>query len=478
MKINLPEFARHHKETWIGIFALLSIFAIYFLLHTKYYVYYVDDTWFVSEAYHYVSTGKTEDVLFRTPDAPDRVLLFGKTFFYIYGRFFAAAGWTKSNAHILSSIFIWLSAGLWFLIARQLNFSGQLQKLFPLSILIFPAFFSAANIARPDALIFFLSTLTFLLFLKRLYFLSGFALLISLECHLMGMTGFFYILSYVIFERKTFLSNKQKLIGSIAFFLTGTALGAFYYYSLHKVDFSFEKLRTVLSLKKEMSDFKFGFIIRYFVRDFWYRHVWELLLIITSAGLFIKNRLWRYQPFVTVFLPVMIVSSFVASRPNPNYMLFVYPAFLLLIFYTFEKLQMIHKLLWCAGSALVVLYGCHYLFNRSFDFQAVVTETRKNLPDENLPVIGMPDNWFAVPERVFYPIHSSVKQLPSLGLKEFYLVRNDYIKNRIRNYNSLIAYFQETYDFSLTSRFKAYNHGDVEIYHCRLKHSNPKTAFD
>jgi hypothetical protein len=461
-----------HGGILAAVCALLSILAVYVLLHTRYYIYYVDDCWLVSETYHYMQTGKTEDVLFRRPDAPDRLLLFGKTFFFIYGTFLQWAGWTKSNAHLLSSIFIWLSAGLWFLIARRLNLSRQLQTLLALFVLVFPAFFSAANLARPDALAFFLSSLTFLLFLERHYFLAGLALLISLECHLMGMSGLFYILAYVVFERARSLSDKRESFRSLALFLAGVALGALYYYALHRADFSFARLQTILALKKEMGGFKFGFIVKYFVQRFWYRHVWELLLVAAAVVLFLKHKLWREHTFATVVFPVMIAASYVVSRPNANYMVFIYPAFLLFILQTFEKLDLLRGLRWFAGSALLVLYCGHYIANRSFDFQTVIRETRKSLQNPSLPVVGMPDNWFAVPERTFYPIYPSERRDIRPGLPEFYLIRNDYVANRIRNYKSTVADIEENYDLSLAHRFGAYDRGEVEIYHCRKKNSD------
>ena len=64
-----------NRYVWL---ALAGIILTYILLFTKYYIYYVDDSWFMSRALGYWNLGVTEDFLFRTPDAPDRKLLFEK----------------------------------------------------------------------------------------------------------------------------------------------------------------------------------------------------------------------------------------------------------------------------------------------------------------------------------------------------------------------------------------------------------------
>ena len=218
-----------------------------------------------------------------------------------------------------------------------------------------------------------------------------------------------------------------------------------------------------------MNSFRYGFVAKYFVQYYWYRHAWELLLILAAAVVFVKKRLWRGASFPAIFLPVMIASSFVTSRPNANYMPFVYPAFLVFVYDTFERAGLLRKVLPWVAAALVVLYGGHGWVNRHFDFEAIVAQTRSSLPDASLPVIGMPDNWFVVPEGTFYPIYPSVAYIPDLGLKEFYLVRNDYIGHHSRNYRPLIEWIGAHYDLELVRTFTAFDDQPVEIYHCQAR---------
>jgi len=461
--------ADRRRAAWQTLFALAAALVPYLLLHTRYYRYYIDDAWWVADIHHYFRTGIMEEYLFRTPDAPDRVIIFGKAFFLIYGAFLERAGWTKGNALLLSSLFIWLSAGIWWLIAGRLRLSPALRKLVSLSILVFPAFFSAAHLARPDALVLFLASLTFYVFLRGWHLIAGFFLLVSMEVHLMGVTGFFFILAWVIAERRGLFAGWRLLLRAGGAFALGTFAGVLYYLVLHRGRFSLDLLVTTLTAYQGMNSFRYGFVAKYFVQYYWYRHTWELLLILAAVFVFVKKRLWRGGSFPVVFLPVMLLSSFVTSRPNANYMPLVYPAFLIFVYDTFERAGLLRKLLPCVAAALIVLYGGQWWINRNFDFEAIVAETRSSLPDASLPVIGMPDNWFVVPEGTFYPIYPSVQYIPDLGLKEFYLVRNDYIGHHSRNYRELTDWIAERYELTPVRSFVAYEDQRVEIYHCRSR---------
>jgi len=448
--------------------ALAAAFFLYWLLHQRYYLAYVDDAWCVSQAHFFFGTGKTEDYLFRAPDAPDRVLVFFRTYFYAYGAVLNWLGWTKSNALVLSSLFIWLSAAIWFFICRRLKFSTTLQALIPVSMLLFPAYFSAANLARYDALVFFLSSLSFLCFLSRRYLLTGVFLVIGMECHPIGVAAAFYILAYVVSGRTAFFADRRKPLRVASLFGAGVALGLCYVWWLHP-DLSFQTLGTTLAIDRSMNGFEFGFIVKYFTQSYWYRHAWELPLILGAVALFIRHRLWKRNAFPAIFLVAIIVCSFAIGRANANYMVFGYPAFSVMIFSTFEELRLLGKIVPAIALVLAILYGGHYVLHRDFDFNRITAETRASLVDDKLPVIGMPDNWFAVPEREFYPIYPSVSWIPRLGLSDFYLVRNDYISDQSANYHALIAALHETHDCVPVRHFKAFSDHDVEIFQCSEK---------
>jgi hypothetical protein len=313
----------------------------------------------------------------------------------------------------------------------------------------------------------FLASLTVYLFLRGWHLVAGFFLLVSMEVHLMGVTGLFFILAWVLAERNGAFADWRKLLRAGAAFFVGALAGVLYYLLLHRGRFSLDLLVTTLTAYSGMNSFRYGFVVKYFVQQYWYRHVWELLLILAAAVVLVKNRLWRGGGFPVLFLPVMLVCSFVTSRPNANYMPLVYPAFLVFVYDVFERAGLLRRVLPLVVAALVVLYGGYAWFNRHFDFAAIVAQTRSSLPDASLPVIGMPDNWFVVPEGTFYPIYPSVEYIPDLGLKEFTLVRNDYIGQHSRNYRPFLAWVEANYDCAPVRSFAAGDSRRVEVYRCR-----------
>src|SRR5204863_4195236 len=113
---------------------------------------------------------------------------------------------------------------------------------------------------------------------------------------------------------------------------------------------------------------RFGFIVKYFTRSYWYRDVWELPLIGAALFLYIRHRLWQRHGFIAILLVLAIVESFVVSRPNANYMVFAYPAFSLLMFVTFEERRLLGKLVPAMVAALLAVYGFTYALNRGYDF--------------------------------------------------------------------------------------------------------------
>lgn len=155
---------------------------------------------------------------------------------------------------------------------------------------------------------------------------------------------------------------------------------------------------------------------------------------------FSQAQAWREHTFATVVFPVMIAASYVASRPNADYMVFIYPIFLLFILQTFEKLDLPRGLRWFAGSALLVLYCGHYVGNRSFDSSDGDHRDKKEGRISRRSACLS----FISSAKTTSPIGSQITNRPSPTSK------------RIMTYRS-------------PTHFGAYDRREVEIYHCRKK---------
>ena len=150
-------------------------------------------------------------------------------------------------------------------------------------------------------------------------------------------------------------------------------------------------------------------------------------------------------------------------------MLYFYPSFLLIYFTAFEKLGRLKQFVIFLIITFIVYFGAHYVFNRNYDFQKTLTTTKQHLTDKKIPVIGMPDNWFGLMDRTFYPIYPSYTYIPGYKLKQFYLIRNDYVSHRSNNYYNFMNYVSANYNQQLVTKFNAYENNFVEIYLCTRK---------
>ena len=125
------------------------------------------------------------------------------------------------------------------------------------------------------------------------------------------------------------------------------------------------------------------------------------------------------------------------------------------------------QMLFVAFGALVLMFGIYYgsIFysHRGYDFQRISSKIEQATPKENLPIVGMPDIWFAAQERTFYPMHTH-RDFNRIQLKEFYLVESDFLAHRNRAYQPLVDYFFDNYDQELKSEWIAYQDKPMRVW--------------
>jgi hypothetical protein len=418
----------YKSDYWIIVAFSIAIVLTYFLLHDIYRPNNYDDPGFLSFVYNYFNRGIAHDVVFGSThqDGYSGLVLFGKTCGYLYGSVLSLVGWTRSNSHLISIVLVSLSAFLWYRIIFELKFSLRFALFFPLALLLLEPSFGAANQARSDALCFFLLSLSLLLFIKRAYLLSGFLAMVSFEVHPVGVSTLFYILAVTLARRgtmKTFAKNPAR---SVFAFACGLLLGAGYYYILHRN--ALPLLFTTLARGNKGGFEIIPILTEYFFKTKYYRHIPELILIIGCAGVFIARRYWRKNRLPAFFLLAACAIALVIRRPNFMYMIFLYPAFLLVIFYVFQSAGRLRLIMVMLLIYLIPQYAYVYFQNRDFNFQCYVEKVARVVPDDGLSVIGSPNNWFAFQDRDFYTLDYR-KGIESLDLQEFYLIENDAYRN-------------------------------------------------
>lgn len=407
--ISLNKYKGFYDIILLGIVVIF----VYFIAHGNFRKESIDDVWHMTWIYYFFNDSVPGHVFRPYPG----LLHFFKTQAYIYGPILNMTGWNLSIAHLVSTVFIIASGGVWYFIFSYLNFTKRIAVSCVLLMLLLEPYLFAANLLRADALTFFIASFAFLLFLKEKYLLSGLLCLIGFETHALGLMAFVYIFSYVIFDRSAFLSEKQ-IIKKFTLFMMGCFLGILYYFMLHC-----DNLSTLTSMIDQSSvGITTNYIYKYFFQERYFRHFPELIIIIISFYIFLKRKLYKEHTFILIFLVISIASSFIFRRTISLYMIYIFPAILLMIVFTFEKFKKLKWILLIFVLLLLPQYTYVYYQFHDYDLKAYVEKVANSIPDDGLLVLGNPNSWYAFKDREFreytYTGYADIEE------DEFYIIEN------------------------------------------------------
>jgi len=401
------------KDSIVLILGVTICGFVYYFLHGIYAIYDIDNAWVLSNTYYYLIDNIQYDKVFGAGSG----FYFAKTHAWLYGSILNIFGWELSNARIISTILIWMSALLWFFLLLKMGYSRNIAFAFILLFLILEPNFAAANKARVDALVFFLVSLATFLAVYKAFFISGIVSMVALETHLMGgaMSGI-YVLAYL-------LSNYRAKDKRSAWWLysLGLIIGIFYYLAFHH-----ENLSEILSIVAQATNLKDQvnhYLYAYFFTTKYYRHIPELVVISISCYIFIAKKLYRTEQFVGIFILLVLISTFIIRRPNFHYAIYAYPAFILLIVVVSKYLKHSYLSVALIFAMLLPQYGFVYFKYNHFEFNEYLKVIRKSVPKDDLPVVGYSTHWFAFynENRDFFAINYQ-KDVAQLSLKDFYLI--------------------------------------------------------
>jgi len=453
----------------VVVFTLLA----YSLLHTCYNIYYEDDSWTMSNAWNFINLGVDNDLLFLDQDGAFTGQLFGKIYFFISGSFLNLVGWTKGNVYLFNSALIFLSAFFWYHILKTLNFKSQVVELLPLMMPIFPPCFFAAHTGRTDAFALTMMSLGFLLFVRKYYVMAGLIAILAIETHIMGLVGLFYFLAYFIYLQdfkkledvniKSCFQNSSTLIYRTT---AGMALGILTYALLHHQVFSLSELQTIIQTKSDMVSPVNNYILAYFTDFDWYYHLPEFGLLAFSTYLYISNKFYRDNKLVFLLLVILLASTFLTRRENRTYFIYLVPAILIMYFYTYDRLDKIKPFIVASLMIFMGYYASLYHHHKDFKFNDFVSFVNANTSEKDLPIVGMPDVWFAALDREYYPIHNE-RDFNKINLSDFYLVETDYLSRRSRRYNDVKDNIHQNYDCEVIEEWTTYQNNKATVCHCK-----------
>ena len=471
-----PEILIGEKQNNLLPACVMIIIALsYYFLHTNLNVYYEDDSWTLSNAYNLMVHGVDNDLIFLDQDGAFTGQLFGKLYFMAIGTFLNFVGWTKSNAFIFNSGLVMITALIWHTILKKLSFSNKTVQLLPLFIPIFPPVFFAAHTGRTDAFTFMVMSIGILFFIKKYYVPACVVAILAIESHIMGVVTLFYYAAY-FFSRQTDVNIKQPLTSAkriiksnsqlLADCAIGLVIGLGLYTLLHFQTFDLSALTDIIKSKSNMVSPVNNYILAYFTDYDWVHHLPEFALLATTVFIYSKEKLYRKNKFLFFLLIFLVVSTLITRRENRNYFIYLTPCILMLYFYTFSQIKKTKVLVAALATICVVYFSSIYYKHHDFNFDQFVSFVQENTPSTDIPIVGMPDVWFAANDNEYYPIHNE-RDFNKIELEEFYLVETDYLSRRSRVYQDVKENIHNNYNCEKTAEWSTYNGNVAAICHCK-----------
>jgi|GEM_PF-850380 len=401
--------------------AIVILIVLYIPFHNRYRIEHIDDAWSFSWAYGYWTEGDVYDSVFGYLDGDGGTSVFGRTYAFIYGLWGFLSSWSRPAGYILSTLLLFGTAALWRKNLLILGYASSIAISFVLIMLLMEAYYGMAHRLRSDALVLFLSTLSFTLYLQKRPFFSAISLCIAVETHPYGLIGLFYILSAALSEFLDTAGGERKYSAAYVLrFIIGGLLGFGYYIVLH-----FRWIEGLLEMSRRIGGnpiFKYFFDHRYS-----WRHWPELAMLAIGISTFIIRKEYRNDKFILISISMMLLFSILLPRGNHQYIVFLYPPFILLLLYQSAKLNFLAVFI--AGFLLFQIPQYAWLFwnQRDFSWPDYIERLQEVIPeDEDAMIYGPSSGWFAFYDQNYkaYGYFGRAKVDRSQLPEEIYVIEN------------------------------------------------------
>ena len=398
------------------VILFIAVAVLYLGFHGRYVAEYLDDAWVLSWAWNLYEYNEMHDTVFGEARA---TLIFQRTVAIVYGLAASLFGWSRGVGYGVSKFFVLAAASLWFFIIKKLGYRRSMALAFAGIMLLLEGYFGIANKIRQEPLVFFLCSASFLLFLYEKDFFAGLLLGIALEAHPYAFVGGFWMLSYCFMIRQRIRNEKRLFFRRLLFFVPGLSLGFAYWLTLHYA---------YLGESEDFASATTGnvFSAYYFTHRYAWRHWPELFMILAGFIIFLMRKMHRVYPFVLPLLTSVILASVLVSRGNIHYIVYIYPAAILLLLSVAEEMKLTALLI--AGILLFQLPQYAWLFwqNKDYHHREYLNLLEESVPADADFIYGHPNAWFAFREREFhsYGYFGRVGMAPEDWPDEFIVIEN------------------------------------------------------
>ncbi|MFO7736636.1 MAG: hypothetical protein R6W70_10560 [bacterium] len=392
---------RENKEIFFYAVALLIVFFSYVFLHEKVSLQDVDTAWVISFADNYLNSGIETDTVFRNASS-EHLLRFGKIQFFVYGHVLNLIGWTRGNAILISTFFSFMSMFIWFFIIREFGENFHTAAAFSVFMLTLFPLFHSAHMARPEAMVLFMISLSLLLFLKNRFFLSGLTALLAAEIHPMGLLSVFYTGAVIFHSVPFYMKNRKKALKNLSFFMAGIISGLAIFFILHPRMFSMKMIQSVFNESKLIDGHErsyFSYLNMHFSH-----HPKELVILIFPLLFYWGRQMWRKNALPGIMFITVMVSVFIFRRPNHNYPTYVYPALIFISVFALKELSVLKPAV--IGVLIIFMLDVNDI-QRTYPrhhTQEILEEVASRVPDDEIPVIALSDYYFVFRNRNYYPV--------------------------------------------------------------------------
>lgn len=358
---------------------------VYVILFRHYRIEAIDDAWTLSFVWNFANHIVTDPVFLRSGTSP---IVFGQTHSLIYSKILNCVGWSRSNAHGVSLLLTIVGIFLWGKILSLLDWPKKHIFIFMFIAFLLEPFLGAANLTRPEALCFLILSAGLFFFMKRRFFVALLLACLATETHPMGIISFVYYLAFALSDFSP-SDWKQAFLWGVPASLLGVA----YFFIINGASFG-DILETV-RWGRQFAPSLFGTFFEYFIHRAYHRHIPELIVLLTCAALFIRQKLYVSQRFLSYALVLTLVASVLIKRSDYIYVIYYFPLFIMLML----SVAKFYRKETALAVFFVLLLVPQYLFlwwkQGGFDMDQYIAKIRQAVPENSIPIIGSSNNWFA-----------------------------------------------------------------------------------
>jgi hypothetical protein len=278
-----------------------------------------DDAWFMWKAWHLRIDGGVNDPLY----GGFGLTLFGRLWVTLLGWGYTLAGWHLWVGHTLSTICILLSATIWFHLTRKLGFRVAQSAVLAVLFIVLDPFIRSGLSARPEAVVWLLTSCAVLFISERHYIVAGFIAGLAIESHQMGIVSLAYCAAWqsrVHWENPGagFKSSYLQPGIRVCMGLFGAAI---LYFALH-----FSAIESVGGLSATASHLEqhvnWGNTFFSYIQQGGLRTAWTVLIAALALAAYLSTKAWRNEPLP--FFIAAFVSLTFFLEPHAAAVYFIY----------------------------------------------------------------------------------------------------------------------------------------------------------